>query len=285
MRKASVNGVDLHYVQQGEGTDVVLVHGMTGDLSFWLLTVAPQLAERHRVTVYDLRGHGYSDTPSGGYTACALARELVGLMDALGIRRAHVGGHSYGGTIALHAGLHNPERVRSLVLCEPSVNAQSQDPSSIEWLLRGEVEATAATYGLTIPDKLDMQGVLRLWPELRKVPIQHGIRRGQPRRMARLERLMTRTSMVADLQDQGDLELSTIRVPTLAVYGARSSWLTTRSFLEEQLPDCRSIVLSSIGHFDMTNFAGEFTEPVLEHFAAVESAERAGRSAAGPSAR
>ena len=88
MRKVLANGIQLHYQQHGQGPDVVLVHGVTSDLSYWLLTVVPRLAERHRVTVYDLRGHGYSDVPPAGYTSRDMAEDLRGLMDALGIERA-----------------------------------------------------------------------------------------------------------------------------------------------------------------------------------------------------
>ena len=55
----------FHVQQAGTGPDVVLIHGLTGDLSIWFLSRAmPSLGETHRVTAYDLRGHGYSDAPA-----------------------------------------------------------------------------------------------------------------------------------------------------------------------------------------------------------------------------
>ena len=98
------NGLRFHYQQAGEGPDVVLVHGVTGDLSIWFLCKAIQtLSARYRVTAYDLRGHGYSDVPPDRYTSADHAADLFALMDALGIARATVIGHSFGGAIAMHA--------------------------------------------------------------------------------------------------------------------------------------------------------------------------------------
>src|SRR4051812_28017034 len=92
----------FHYQQAGSGPDVILIHGVTGDLSIWFLCRAMQeLAGAQRVTAYDLRGHGYSDVPPAGYTSADHAGDLLALMDQLGIGRASVVGHSFGGVIAL----------------------------------------------------------------------------------------------------------------------------------------------------------------------------------------
>ena len=67
MPRVTANGLNFHYQQAGSGPDVVLIHGVTGDLSIWFLCRAMAvLAETHRVTAYDLRGHGYSDAPGRG---------------------------------------------------------------------------------------------------------------------------------------------------------------------------------------------------------------------------
>ncbi|MBV8609052.1 MAG: alpha/beta fold hydrolase, partial [Singulisphaera sp.] len=117
---SSANGMRFHYQQTGSGPDVVLVHGLTGDLSIWFLCRAMQeLGGSHRVTAYDLRGHGYSDVPPDGYTSADHAGDLVALMDQLGIDRASVVGHSYGGVIALHAAVLAPGRFEAVVLSDP----------------------------------------------------------------------------------------------------------------------------------------------------------------------
>src|SRR5947208_13610428 len=110
------NGLRFHYQQAGQGPDVALVHGLTGDLSIWFLCKAMQtLGERYRVTAYDLRGHGYTDAPPEGYTSADHAADLFGVMDALGIERTTVVGHSFGGVIAMHAAVLAPERMSAVV--------------------------------------------------------------------------------------------------------------------------------------------------------------------------
>jgi pimeloyl-ACP methyl ester carboxylesterase len=269
MLKACVNGVNLHYQQHGQGSDVVLVHGLTGNLSFWLFTSVPQLAKHHRVTIYDLRGHGYSDMPPNGYSPRDLAVDLNGLLVELGIERAHLVGHSYGGTIALQHAVLYPEQTRSLVLCEPSLIAQQEETKSLEWILQGEIKDVVEAYGLTIPERLEWANLAQMWRELHKIPMQYGLRKGRPRRMARLERLATTTTVIEDFEDTSDLteqHLATARAPTLMVYGELSPFLDTRMFLETHLPDIRSVVLPGSGHFNMTAAPEVFAPPVLEHF-------------------
>ena len=66
MPHASINGIKLHYQQVGQGPDVVMVHGITGNMAIWHLEIIPALMQQYRLTTYDLRGHGYSDAPPTG---------------------------------------------------------------------------------------------------------------------------------------------------------------------------------------------------------------------------
>ena len=109
MPKIHANGLNFHYQQAGEGPDVILIHGVTGDLSIWFLCQAMGvLARSFRVTAYDLRGHGYSDVPPSGYTSADQAGDALAIMDALEIDRAMLVGHSFGGVIAMHAAVLAP---------------------------------------------------------------------------------------------------------------------------------------------------------------------------------
>ena len=101
MPKRSVNGINLHYWQVGEGPDLVMIHGLNGNLAVWHLELMPKLRHEYRITTYDLRGHGRSDMPPTGYSTEDMAKDLLGLLDALGIERAHLMGHSLGADISL----------------------------------------------------------------------------------------------------------------------------------------------------------------------------------------
>ena len=117
MKRISVNGLQIAYESHGEGAPVVLVHGWGGARSVWALQV-PELARRNRVIAVDLRGFGDSDRPAGeeNYSFVHCAKDLVALLDALGLERAVFAGHSMGTVISLHTCLLFPERVRGLVL-------------------------------------------------------------------------------------------------------------------------------------------------------------------------
>ena len=95
MPKLVANGIDFHYQQAGAGPDVVLIHGVTGDLSIWFLCEAMGILGRSfRVTAFDLRGHGYSGISPDGYTSADQAADALAIMDALEIDHAALVGHS-----------------------------------------------------------------------------------------------------------------------------------------------------------------------------------------------
>src|SRR3954454_5600622 len=77
------SGVELHYQQFGQGPDLVMIHGITGNLAIWHLEMVPALMSQFRITTYDLRGHGYSSVPPTGYTTADHATDLKNLLDHL----------------------------------------------------------------------------------------------------------------------------------------------------------------------------------------------------------
>jgi len=112
----TADGVTLAYVElaKGEGTPLILLHGYTDNSRSWSL-VAPFLGDR-RILALDLRGHGASDAPACCYGIDTLAHDLGAFMDALGIQKADLVGHSLGSiTVGVFAALY-PERVNKLVL-------------------------------------------------------------------------------------------------------------------------------------------------------------------------
>ncbi len=115
MPKVRVGGVELFYEAAGEGEAVVLIMGFGGDHLAWGFQFR-EVAARYRAVAFDNRGAGQSDAPDVAYTTRMMADDTVGLMDALGIDRAHIVGASMGGMIAQEVALAHPSRVRSLQL-------------------------------------------------------------------------------------------------------------------------------------------------------------------------
>jgi 3-oxoadipate enol-lactonase len=111
--------VDLHHVIDGpdDAPPLLLGPSLGTSTDVWERNVAA-LAERFRVVRYDHRGEGLSPEPPGPYEIADLGRDTMALLDRLGIERAHIGGVSLGGMIALWVGAHAPERVlRLLPMC------------------------------------------------------------------------------------------------------------------------------------------------------------------------
>ena len=110
-------GIRMHYAEQGEsrGEPIILLHGYS-DSWFSFSRVLTPLARESRVYALDLRGHGKTDKPADGYRMRDLAADVVAFMDAKGIARATVIGHSMGGFVAQQVALAVPKRVSHLVL-------------------------------------------------------------------------------------------------------------------------------------------------------------------------
>lgn len=108
-------GIRMHYAEQGSGggEPIILLHGYS-DAWFSFSGVLPLLARDRIVYALDLRGHGNSDRPDAEYHMRDLAADVLGFMDAQGITRATIIGHSMGGFVAQQVALSAPKRVSHL---------------------------------------------------------------------------------------------------------------------------------------------------------------------------
>ena len=121
-RMVECGAVRLAVHEAGRGAPVILLHGFPQTHAAWA-RVAPRLAEAFRVIVPDLRGYGASDAPPDDpghtvYSKRAMAQDIVGLMDALGIGRAAVLGHDRGARVAYRLALDHPDRVARVGILE-----------------------------------------------------------------------------------------------------------------------------------------------------------------------
>jgi aminoacrylate hydrolase len=115
MALVSIGDAEIYTESHGTGEPLLLVAGLGGRAQFWNAQVQP-FAEHFRVIVHDHRGCGRSTRSRIVYGAEQMAGDLLRVMDALGIERAHLVGHSTGGAIGQHIALRHPERLGNLVL-------------------------------------------------------------------------------------------------------------------------------------------------------------------------
>ena len=110
------NGQEIYYEVHGEGEPLILIIGIGYDATLWGSYQIPAFSQMFKVIVFDNRDAGRSSKASGPYTIADMADDVAGLMDGLGIDRAHVLGISMGGMIAQEFALRHPKRLNKLIL-------------------------------------------------------------------------------------------------------------------------------------------------------------------------
>ncbi len=162
-----IGGLATHVQVDGPqgGEAVLLLHSLGTNLHVWDPQAAA-LARTHRVIRPDLRGHGLTEAPSGDYTMALLAQDGLGVLDALGARRAHVCGVSIGGRIAMEMAAAAPDRVSSLVLCDTALEFRPPEmwQQRMDAVARGGMAAVA-------------DAVMERWVLDQSLPSSKGLRR------------------------------------------------------------------------------------------------------------
>lgn len=136
--------VELEYAVQGEGPELVWLHGLSGSLEE-SRPLCEALSAHYRVLWYSTRGHGRSTAPSGRqrYSYDVIADDLQRVLDHVGFDRPLVGGGSHGANTALRHALRHPGQARSLLLVAPGANALRR-PDRLRWaLVRGQMTLAA----------------------------------------------------------------------------------------------------------------------------------------------
>src|SRR5271154_6665128 len=117
-RMHRANGVLLHYVTAGQGEPVLLLHGFAQTWYEWKRSVIPALAEKYFVIAPDMRGVGDSERPMGGYDKRTMAEDVSQLLQHLGVKKAIVIGHDFGGAVAYALAAEHRDFVSKLVIAE-----------------------------------------------------------------------------------------------------------------------------------------------------------------------
>jgi len=126
-RFITIRGTRLHYLEQGQGPAIVMIHGLSGVAQNFGYRVLGQLARDHRVIAIDRPGSGYSVRHPRASAALDVQADVVAeLIDALGLERPLIVGHSLGGAVALAIAQRHPEKVRGLALIAPLTHLPSE---------------------------------------------------------------------------------------------------------------------------------------------------------------
>ena len=237
------SGIELHYVEAGDGVPVVFIHGTLGDLYMWTdLGLIEEVSRKYRAIAYSRR-YNYPNrnetVARADYGTLVEAEDLAAFLEQLDISSCHIVGYSFGGYTALHFALEHPSKVRSLILAEPPLVPWLRDlPGGPNMIEQREQNLVKPANDMLLAS--NEEGALRLF-------IDRLIGAGSYDKMAESKKTQLRRnrgelftalrsrSMFGPLERH---ELKTFRVPTLMISGGESIGMLRilDDALEETLP-------------------------------------------------
>ena len=262
MPKAQCRDIETAWYEVGRGDPLVLVHGLGDDHRAWRKVLAP-LALRHRVLLYDFRGHGQSSVGDADGTLAQLAGDLVALLDQLGVERADLCGFSLGGTIVMKTAIEHPERVRRLV---PVATSSRVGRAAAEWYAaRAEMVRTGAA-DLRATLEQDTRDVYANAPaEFDDGWLIRSQSTADPRGFGNACAAMARLK-----EEPLDPDLPRVQAPTLVVAGDRDQHCPPKAAeqIEAGIPGSRLALIEGVGHPIPVERPDELASLILDFLAA-----------------
>jgi pimeloyl-ACP methyl ester carboxylesterase len=271
----SADGTRLYYEEAGAGTPVVFVHEFAGDYRTW----EPQMrafARSHRCVTFSARGYPPSDVPSdpARYGQDIARADVIAVMDALGIDRAHVVGHSMGAYTALHVGIKQSQRCISVTAAGCGWGSVA-DPAA-----RGAMRQLAADTAKMFTEK----GIAAAAALYADGPTRQAHKHKDPRGYAEFARMLaehsalghalTMSMLQARRPTLWDMEadLQRFSVPLLVIVGDDDdSCLEGSIFLKRTVPTAGLLVIPRSGHTITSEEPAAFNAALADFFAAAEA--------------
>ena len=263
-RRVSVGDVSLSVRCDGDpdsGAPVVVLHGFTGSCES-MAGVAAELAGERAVYRLDLLGHGRADAPAdvGPYTMARCVGQIVGVLDALGLRAAHLLGYSMGARVALSLCVAHPARVRSALLVGVSPG-----------IADARARAARVASDEALAKRIEDEGIPAFVDHWTRLPLFASQARldAAARERARAQRLANRGhGLAGSLRGMGagampplHADLLGVALPVCLVVGAEDAkFLAIAEELRRALPDARLAVLEEAGHAAHLEQPGAFGE-------------------------
>ena len=247
MESVNVNGIELEYEAIGSGEPVLLVSPVIAD-GFLPLLSEPALADRHRLIRYHKRGWAGSTHTPPPVSIGDHAADAAALLEHLGVRRAHIAGHSSGAAVAAQLALDRPEMVHTLMLLElslfsvPSAGAFLEEAGPVfEVYGNGDLSGAIAMF-LSGVSGLDWTACRALLDERVPGAVAQGIEDADTFFGVELPALTE--------WEFGPEQAAAIDRPVLSILGAetRPLWIEVADFLRCSLPQVEERTITGVGH-------------------------------------
>jgi pimeloyl-ACP methyl ester carboxylesterase len=246
MPKLNRNGVNIYYEVHGSGPVILLTHGYSATAQMWKGQIEP-LTKKHTLVTWDMRGHGQSDYPAdqSAYSEEATVGDMAAILDAVGAKKAIVGGLSLGGYMSLAFYRVHPERVNALLIIDTGPGFKKDDAREV-WNKRAQ--ETGARYdkeGLAV---LKSGSAERAYAVHRSADGLAGAARGM---------LAQKNSAVIE-------SLPNIKVPSIVIVGSNDTpFLAASDYMASKIPGCKKAVIPNAGHAANIDQPKAFNEAVL----------------------
>lgn len=229
----------MYYQVAGEGKPVILVHGLSGSSLWWRRNV-PALAEHYKVYLIDLPGFGSMRRFGRSFSLDQVTSYLLLWMEAVGIKKAHLVGHSMGGYICLWIAAHRPAVIDHLVLVSPA-----------------GIPKARSIFGYAVPLLVSMRYIS---PTFFLILVYDALRAGPMTLLSAAQDLLTK-----DIR--GHLKM--ITVPTLLVWGIGDTLVPPAlgDILRQEIASSRLLLLKKAGHVAMFDQPQEFNAAILAFLA------------------
>jgi pimeloyl-ACP methyl ester carboxylesterase len=246
MPKINRDGVEIYYEIHGSGPPLLLTHGYSSTSAMWQGQIEA-LSRRHKLVLWDMRGHGQSDYPSdpSQYSEALTVADMAALLDKVGAGSAIVGGLSLGGYMSLAFYRTHPEQVRALLIIDTGPGFKKDDARNA-WNKRAHDTG----------DRFEREGLAVLKSASReRSTADHRDASG----LARAARGMLTQCDARVIESLADIE-----VPALVVVGADDApFLAASDYMAAKIPGAKKVVIPAAGHAVNINQPQAFIEAVL----------------------
>lgn len=250
-------------LQAGEGAALVMMHGTAGHLETYAHNIAA-LSRRYRVIAYDYPGGGYTTHATEALEIPAYMEHLHGLLEKLGVQRAHLEGESLGGWVAIKYAAAHPERVASLVLNTPG--GTMARPEVMERLRTLSQEAADDPSEARVRARLewlmaDKSSVTQDLVEIRRAIYRRAGFADSMRHIMCLQAMETRKRNLVT-----DAELASVKAPTLVIWTSDDPSGPAAAGMEmaKKIPGARFELIRGAGHWPQWEQAEVFNKLLLE---------------------
>jgi pimeloyl-ACP methyl ester carboxylesterase len=272
-RFVDAGGLRMHVAEAGQGEPIVMLHGWPQHWFLWR-HVIPLLAPHGRVICPDLRGAGWTDVPAGGYDRKTMARDVLALLDELGLERVRLVGHDWGGWIGFLLCLGRPERFSRFVALSVVPPWPSGDRRSLleVWRVAYQIPIALPGLGRRVVEHGGARMALRTGLKAFTEHEVHAFTERMKGDRARASELLYRTFLARELVPAaiGRYANGRLAVPTLLVVGERDVVIPIRA-LRAHAARTEALELELVpgmGHFIADEKPDLVADRVLRFFAA-----------------